>query len=130
MELCWSSRLEASIPRSKLSPTPIFLSRAVRIGIDALKRFPELMICLAEAFPRFDIGLERRLWNVRSHVSFWGRNGLDMLSLSLVAHDPERSLTVYRGIRAWYRRLGWMGMTPLGGSYGNRHPAAGFHCLD
>jgi len=50
MELCWSSRLEASIPRSKLNPTPIFLSRAVRIGIDALKRFPDLMSCLAEAF--------------------------------------------------------------------------------
>ena len=37
------------IRRSILNRTPIFLSRAVRIGIDAWKTFPELMICLAEA---------------------------------------------------------------------------------
>src|SRR5262252_7671669 len=68
MELCWSSRLEASIPRSKLNPTPIFLLRAVRIGIDGWKTFRELTSSLAESLfqrvhfcPRADTRAERRV---------------------------------------------------------------------
>ena len=56
MGLCWSSRLEASTARSKLNPPPIFLLRAVRIGIDIWKTFRELTSCLAEGGARAKIG--------------------------------------------------------------------------
>jgi hypothetical protein len=40
-----------------------------------------------------ELGTERRLGNVRSHVSFQGRNRLDVLRLSLAAHDPTATST-------------------------------------
>jgi hypothetical protein len=58
--LCWSSRLEASIAHSKLNPTPIFLSRAVQIGIDAWNAFRALTNYRTEAAP-FAIGEKRSL---------------------------------------------------------------------
>src|SRR6476660_2645897 len=51
MELWWSCRPGASIARSKLDLTLIFLSRAVRVGIDVWKTFRELTAAGLNAFP-------------------------------------------------------------------------------
>jgi len=51
-----------------------------------------------------NIGTERRLGSVRSYVSF-GVNRLDILRLSLAAHDPNRTLPRRNDCSVPYRRL-------------------------
>jgi hypothetical protein len=57
----------------KLDPTPIFVSRVARIGIDGLKTFRELMSCLAS--PTSDISEG----NTKRVIDFYEGNEIDAL---------------------------------------------------